>query len=142
MKDMNTHLEHEIELEPAFYEIDPMDVMWHGHYVRFLELARAALMGRLNFGYQQMKEAGFVFPIVELFIRYAQPLRLGQRVRVSARIVEWESRLRVNYEIRDVISGRRLTRAHTVQVAVLVSTGELQYLCPSILWERIGVPAP
>ncbi|MDR2215704.1 MAG: acyl-CoA thioesterase [Nevskiaceae bacterium] len=139
---MIKHLEHEIELEPAFYDIDPMEVVWHGHYVKFLERARGALFGRLNFGYLQMKESGYAFPIIELFIRYAQPLRLGQRVRVLARIVEWESRLRVNYEIRDAASGRRLTRAHTVQVAVDMRSGNMCYLCPKILWERIGVPPP
>jgi acyl-CoA thioester hydrolase len=138
---MTTHLEHEIELEPAFYEIDPMDVVWHGHYAKFLEQARAALMNKLNFGYREMKASGYVFPIIELFIRYAQPLRLGQRVRVLARIVEWESRLRINYEIRDVSSGRRLTRAHTVQVAVSTDDGQMRYLSPKVLWERLGVSA-
>jgi acyl-CoA thioester hydrolase len=136
---MTAHLEHEIELEPAFYDIDPMDVVWHGHYAKFLELARAALMNRLGFGYQEMRDAGFAFPIIELFIRYAQPLRLGQRVCVMARIVEWESRLKVNYEIRDAGSRRRLTKAHTVQVAVNARNGELCYVCPKILWEKLGV---
>jgi acyl-CoA thioester hydrolase len=136
---MNTHLEHEIELEPAFYEIDPMDVVWHGHYAKFMEKARNALMGRFNFGYQQMKESGYAFPIIEMFIRYAQPLRLGQKVKVTARIVEWESRLRVDYQIFDAANGRRLTRAHTVQVAVDMRSGEMCYVCPAVLWERIGV---
>ncbi|MGC4027640.1 MAG: acyl-CoA thioesterase [Steroidobacteraceae bacterium] len=139
---MATHLEHEIELEPTFYEIDPMDVVWHGHYAKFMERVRAALMNRLNFGYREMKESGYAFPIIELFIRYAQPLRLGQRVRISARVVEWESRLRINYEIRDAVSGRRLTRAHTVQVAVDTRTGAMQYVCPRVLWERMGVLPP
>jgi acyl-CoA thioester hydrolase len=96
-------------------------------------------MGKLNFGYAQMRDSGYIFPIVELYIRYAQPLRLGQRVRVRARIVEWESRLRITYEIRDAASGQRLTRAHTVQLAVDAGSGALCYLCPEILWERLGV---
>ncbi|MEO8314367.1 MAG: thioesterase family protein [Pseudomonadota bacterium] len=136
------NLAHEIELEPAFYEIDPMDVVWHGHYVKFLEKARAALMARLEFGYGEMRDSGYAFPIIELFIRYAQPLKLGQKVRVSAKIVEWESRLRVNYEIRDSVTGRRLTRAHTVQVAVDASNGEMCYVCPVILWQKLGVTPP
>jgi acyl-CoA thioester hydrolase len=139
---MTARLAHEIELEPAFYEIDPMDVVWHGHYVKFLEKARSALLAELKIGYREMRDCGYVFPIVELFIRYAQPLRLGQRVRVSARIVEWESRLRVNYEIRDGASGRRLTKAHTVQVAVDARSGELCYICPKELWDALGVAPP
>jgi len=136
---MSVQLEHEIELQPAFFDIDPMNVVWHGHYARFLELARAALMEKLGYSYSQMRESGYLFPIIELFIRYAQPLHLGQRVRVLARIVEWESRLRINYEIHDVASGRRLTRARTVQLAVDAQSGELCYVCPKILWEKLGV---
>jgi acyl-CoA thioester hydrolase len=136
------NLAHEIELEPAFYEIDPMDVVWHGHYAKFLEKARSKLMARFDFGYQEMRDSGYAFPIIELFIRYAQPLKLGQKVRISAKIVEWESRLRIDYEIRDVATGRRLTRAHTVQVAVDASNGELCYVCPEILWRKLGVAPP
>jgi acyl-CoA thioester hydrolase len=136
---MNKHLEHEIELAPAFYEIDPMNVVWHGHYVKFMELARAALLAKLNFSYRDMQECGYVFPVIELFVRYAQPLVLGQKVRVLAKIVEWESRLKVTYEIRDLATNRRLTRAHTVQVAVDARTRELCYVCPQVMWDRLGV---
>ena len=48
-------------------------------------------------------------------------------------------RLKIDYEIRDAGTGQVLTRAHTIQVAVLAATGELQYVCPPILWERLGV---
>ena len=139
---MGKQLEHEMELAPAFYDIDPMNVVWHGHYVKFLELARAELLAKLDFGYHQMKECGYLFPIIELFVRYAQPLVLGQRVIVKAKIVEWESRLKVVYEIRDKATGRRLTRAHTVQVAVDARTGEMSYVCPEVMWERLGVTVP
>jgi acyl-CoA thioester hydrolase len=136
---MTANLEIEIEVTPAFCEVDPMEVVWHGHYVAYLERARAALLARQNFGYHDMRDAGYAFPVIDLHIRYAQPLVLGQRVKVRARIVEWESRLRVLYEIRDSVSGRRLTRAHTVQVAVNLSTRALCYVCPAVLWERLGV---
>ena len=136
---MNKQLEHEIELAAAFYDVDPMNVVWHGHYVKYLELARAELLARLNFGYHQMQECGYLFPIIELFVRYAQPLVLGQRMRVKAKIVEWESRLKVVYEIHDVVTNRRLTRAHTVQVAVDARTKEMCYVCPQVMWDRLGV---
>jgi acyl-CoA thioester hydrolase len=136
---MSKHLEHEIELAPAFYDVDPMNVVWHGHYVKFMELARAALLGKLNFSYRDMQECGYVFPVIELFVRYAQPLVLGQKVRVMAKIVEWESRLKVTYEIRDAATNRRLTRAHTVQVAVDARTQQMCYVCPQVMWDRLGV---
>ena len=139
---MGENLEHEIELAPAFHQIDLMEVVWHGHYADFLERARGALLSRLNFGYREMRASGYAFPVIELHIRYAQPLVLGQRVRIHTRVVEWENRLKIRYEIRDAVTGRRLTKAHTVHVAVEIATGKLCYVCPAVLWERLGVSPP
>lgn len=136
---MADRLEHEIEIEPAFHQIDLMEVVWHGHYADFLERARGALLAKLNYGYREMRASGYAWPVIELHIRYAQPLRLGQRVRIHTRIVEWENRLKIRYEVRDVATGRRLTRAHTVHVAVELATGAMCYLSPAVLWERLGV---
>ena len=47
----------------------------------------------------------------------------------------------MDYAIRDAASGQMLTRAHTIQVAVDAASGEMLYLCPPVLWERLGVPA-
>jgi acyl-CoA thioester hydrolase len=48
----------------------------------------------------------------------------------------------MGYEIRDAASGDVLTRAHTIQVAVDAASGEMRYVCPPVLWERLGVDTP
>ncbi len=129
----------EIVLEPAFHDCDPMNVVWHGHYFKYLEIARCALLRRFDYDYPQMQASGWLWPVVDARIKYVRPLHFGQKLRVGARIVEWENRLRIDYEIRDEASDERLTRAHTIQVAVDAATGELQYVCPQVLWQRLGV---
>lgn len=129
----------EIALEPAFHDCDPMNVVWHGHYFKYLEIARCALLRRFDYDYPQMQASGWLWPVVDARIKYVRPLHFGQKLRVGARIVEWENRLRIDYEIHDEASGERLTRAHTIQVAVDAATGELQYVCPQVLWQRLGV---
>jgi acyl-CoA thioester hydrolase len=32
-----------------------------------------------------------------------------------------------------------MTKGYTIQVAVDAQTMEMQYVCPKILWERLGV---
>lgn len=131
----------EISLEPAFHDCDPMNVVWHGHYFKYLEIARCALLRRFDYDYPQMQASGWLWPVVDARIKYVRPLHYGQALRVRARVVEWENRLRIDYEILDGSSGERLTRAHTIQVAVDATTGELQYVCPPVLWQRLGVEA-
>lgn len=137
--DSRPDLSHEIELSPAFHDLDPMDIVWHGHYAKYLELARCALLQKFNYDYPQMRESGFAWPIVDMRLKYVGMIAYGQRVFVRAEIVEWENRLKIEYQVRDADSGRVLNKAHTIQVALDISTREMRYVCPPVLWERLGV---
>jgi acyl-CoA thioester hydrolase len=137
-----TELCGEIELAPAFHDCDPMQVVWHGNYFKYLELARCALLQRYDYDYPQMQASGWLWPVVDARIKYIRPLLYGQALKVQAAIVEWENRLKIDYRIRDAASGQVLTKAHTVQVAVDAASQELQYVCPEILWQRLGVARP
>ncbi len=126
-----------IEIEVPFHDLDPADIVWHGNYARYLALARDALMRQLGYSHAQMKDAGVLWPVVEMKLRYMQPARLDQRLRVSATIVEHQQRLKIVYEIADAASGRRLTRAHTVQVPVQIPEGRLLFEAPAQLRARL-----
>jgi len=132
-------LSHEIEVQPAFYDLDPMDIVWHGHYVKYLELARCALLERFDYGYPQMRASGYAWPVVDMRLKYVRSATFGQRISVRAEITEWENRLRIDYLLRDAASGERINKAYTVQVAVDLATREMQYVCPPVLLERLGL---
>lgn len=136
---MKPDLVAEIELSPAFHDLDPMAVVWHGHYCKYFELARCALLQRLDYDYPQMRESGYAWPVVDLRSKYVRPVRYGQRIKVRAQIVEWENRLRIDYLVSDAASGEVITRAHTLQVAVDLRTGEMCYASPPVLLQRLGV---
>jgi len=132
-------LSHEIEVVPPFFDIDSMDIVWHGHYVKYLELARCALLDKFDYGYMRMRESGYGWPIVDLRLKYSRSAVFNQPLIVRAEIVEWENRLKMNYTIRDGASGAKINTASSIQVAVSLATREMQYVCPRVLWERLGV---
>jgi acyl-CoA thioester hydrolase len=120
----------DVDLEVRFHDVDMVGVVWHGHYLRYLENARWALMDQIGYGLERMVESGYAWPIVELHTKYIRPSRFGDRLRVRASLVEWESRLTLNYLVTQLDDGARVARARTVQVAVHVATGELQFATP------------
>jgi len=77
-----------------------------------------------------------------MHIRYAGSAKFGQRLKLRAEIVEWENRLKINYLITDALTGRRLSRASTTQVAVDVARSEMCFVSPPVLFEKLGVPQP
>ncbi|MGH8224667.1 MAG: acyl-CoA thioesterase [Gammaproteobacteria bacterium] len=114
-----------------------MAVVWHGHYLRYFEEARVALMRRIGYDYPDMQASGYTWPVIEVHLRYARAAHYAQRLAVTAELLEWENRLRVGYLIADAASGERLTSGYTIQCAVN-DAGELQLVSPSALLERLA----
>ncbi|WP_248795969.1 acyl-CoA thioesterase [Pseudomonas sp. MWU13-2105] len=120
------------EILVPFFDVDSMHVVWHGHYVKYLEVARCALLDHIGHNYTHMLESGYAWPVIDLQLRYVRGAVFGQKINVRANLVEWENRLKVNYLITDLASGERLTRASTVQVAVEIQSREMQLASPKI----------
>lgn len=127
---------------PHFHDLDPMNIVWHGNYVQFFEKARAALLDSIGYGYAEMVEGGHVWPVVDMNLRYYRPLTLGQEFEVEAGIVEWENRLKIAFMIRDAKTGDKITRGHSVQVAVDKATEEMLWETPQVFRDRIAPYLP
>lgn len=127
----------EVEVEVEFQDVDPMGVAWHGHYLKYFERARCALLRSFDYDYPQMRDSGYAWPIVDCRLKYVAPSRYAQRLLVRATLSEWESRLKIDYLIRDAQSGVRITKGYTVQAAVAMPSGELQFASPPALLDRL-----
>lgn len=126
-----------INIDVPFHDVDAMNVAWHGHYVKYFEIARCALLRLFDYDYPEMKASGYLWPVVECHLKYVRPALYNQQLRVEATLLEYENRIKVGYEIFDVKSGERLTKGHTVQVAIDAITHELQYVSPPIVFNNL-----
>lgn len=129
----------EVEMQVQFFDLDPMEIVWHGRYVKFLEVVRCALLDKIDYNYPQMKQSGFAWPVIDMHLRYVAPATFGQRLLLRADLVEWENRLKIDYLITDAHSGKRLHRASTIQVAVDIASGEMCFASPPVLFQKLGV---
>jgi len=127
----------EVEVQVPFHDVDLAGVVWHGHYIKYLENARWAVMDRIGFGLDAMLDSGFIWPVIGLQVKYIHAARYGQPLRVQSSIVEWEAKLVLNYLVLDAKDGSRIGRAQTTQVAVGRETGTLQLLSPACLTDRV-----
>ena len=122
---------HHTEIEVPFFDVDVMQIVWHGHYVKYLEIARCALLDAIGYNYTVMLKHGHAWPVVKLDLKYVRPARFGQKIRVEMAVTEYESCLRIDYILRDAESGTKLTQAHTTQVAQRIDNGEMQFQTPA-----------
>ncbi|MGR9086645.1 MAG: acyl-CoA thioesterase [Gammaproteobacteria bacterium] len=129
----------EIHLQIPFHDVDMMAVVWHGHYAKYFEIARCALLDRIDYNYRAMRDSGYAWPVIDLRLRYVKPAVFGQNIIVKAEIAEWENRLKMNYLITDSLTGARLVKGHTIQVAVDMQKGEMCLESPAVLFDKLGV---
>ena len=125
------------EILVPFFDVDTMNVVWHGHYVKYLEVARCALLDRIGHNYDAMVASGYAWPVIDLQLRYVRGAVFGQKLNVRASLVEWENRLKINYLISDLATSERLTRAVSVQVAVDMSSREMQLASPKVFTDAV-----
>ncbi|OQW72098.1 MAG: 4-hydroxybenzoyl-CoA thioesterase [Proteobacteria bacterium ST_bin11] len=133
----------EVELIVPFHDIDLLNIAWHGHYCKYIEIARCAMLDKIDYGYMAMKDTGYVWPIVDLQLRYVRPAQFEQRIRVSAELVEWEYRMKIKYVVADAETGEVLAKGLTVQAAIDVVNREMSYASPAVFLEKLGIkPSP
>ena len=126
-----------VQIEVAFHDVDQMSVVWHGHYVKYLEIARCALFRRFAYDYPEMTASGYLWPVVDCQVKYVKPAFYLDVLQVEATLLEYENRLKVSYLITNLKTGEKLTKASTTQVALDAKTLELQFLSPAVLLEKI-----
>ena len=136
---MNKPVSHTTEIKVPFHDVDSALIVWHGHYAKYLEVARCELLDTIDYNYNEMIESGYFWPVIDMRLRYVKPSTFGQKILVHSTIVEWENRLKINYVVCCADSGDRLTKASTSQVAVEIETKEMLFESPTVLFDKLGI---
>ncbi|HEY9029943.1 MAG TPA: acyl-CoA thioesterase [Kangiella sp.] len=124
-------------IEVPFFDLDPMQIVWHGNYIKYFEEARCQLLRKIDYDYPQMKASGFYWPIIDIRVKYVNPARYGQKLRCIATLKECENRLLIDYRIEDQETGKKLSKGHSIQVAVTADEFEMQLISPTVLSQKL-----
>ncbi len=65
---------HRCQNRTLYADTDRSSVVYHSNYFRYFELGRASLMRDADYPYCEIEESGYVYPIIEVGIKYYQPL--------------------------------------------------------------------
>lgn len=124
-------LKRRYEFKAEFFDADPMGVMWHGNYVKYLEMARCRLLDELNFNYIKMQNRGFALPIIKMDLKYINPIYFNDDFIVEISLVECDITLKFNYILLSK-DNQIIAKASTTQVAVTLNK-ETLYAIPDEL---------
>ena len=124
------------EFQVAFFDLDPMNVVWHGNYVKYMELGRCALLDKIGYNYTEMVKSGYAFPVTDIKVRYIKPLYFGEHARIVSHLVEYENMIKIKYEIFNE-KGELTTKAESTQMAFNIKKMESEFTCPEVFVKRV-----
>lgn len=121
-----------------FYDLDPMNVVWHGNYIKYLETARCDLLSKIGYDYDRMREDGVAYPIAKMDLKFIKPCTFNQKLRIVSSVEELEPCLIIKYVIFDADTGEKVFTAKSMQICVDVISKESVYSAPKGLKEKFA----
>ena len=110
---------------------DYSGVVWHGNYIAWMEEARVEYLRSIGIEFADLVAMGCDLPVVELSLRYHQPIRLGVSAIVKTRLVE-STGVRINwdYEIQSYDRQETFVTGKVVLVGVDREKGKIMRQLP------------
>lgn len=90
----------EVRISVPFFDLDPMQIVWHGNYLNYFEIARAALFEHHGVDlYSYYEREKIIFPIIRTATKHIFPLKHRDEIIVKATLVDAHIKLVVDFEI-------------------------------------------
>jgi acyl-CoA thioester hydrolase len=129
----------EVRLKVPFHDLDPAQIVWHGNYLRYFDMARFALFKDAGVDlYDYFTGKRYAFPVIKTSTKHIAPLRYGDEFICRAKVLEARIKISLDFEIRLADSGLVCTRGRGDQVAVKMPEMELQLEIPAEIRRALG----
>jgi acyl-CoA thioester hydrolase len=121
-----------------YAETDQMNIVYHGNYAQYFEVARAESIRELGFTYKDMEAMGIIMPIVELHIKYIRPAHYDDLLTIKTILKELPTGHRIEF-LQEVYNetGKLLTTGKVALYFIDAKTGEKSTM-PTDLHDKIA----
>ncbi len=129
----------DIKLRVPFHDLDPLQIVWHGNYMKYFDQARFGLFKQAGLDlYRYFVDQRIVFPVTRFSSKHIVPLRYDDEFICKATVVEAVYKIGISFEIRLADSGLLCTRGASEQVAVTMPEMEMQFEIPRDITAALG----
>ena len=120
-----------VTLKVPYYDVDLMQIVWHGNYLKYFDVARQALFRKYGVDLQRyIEDTRYAFPIVRSTIKHMWPLRFDDEFTCTVVLKEARVRIVLDFEIKLISNGKLCAKGWTEQVAVLLPEMEMVFQIP------------
>lgn len=129
----------EVRFTVPFHDLDPMQMVWHGNYLKYFEVARSALFAQSGVDlFDYFKKTNCLFPIIKTATKHVASLMYLDEFKCKAFIVEAKYKIVMDFQIRLLKNNQLCARGRTEQVAVKYPEKEILFEIPKDIREALG----
>jgi acyl-CoA thioester hydrolase len=133
------NMSNEIRLTVPFHDVDLMQIVWHGNYLKYFDIARFELFHNAGVDlWEFFKKTNYLFPITKTTTKHIVPLRYGDEFICKATIIDARIKIVIDFEVR--LTGRNeiCTKGRGDQVAVKYPELEMMLEIPDEIRKALG----
>ena len=126
-------MKHIFEQKVFYSDTDAYGVVWHGSYLRWLEMGRVGVCEMLGHNLIDLKDKDIVLPVVNLNVKYRMSAKLNDVVVTETEISEFNGfTVKFKQIIRSKETGKVCIDAE-VSVVAIDNNGKLYRKMPEVL---------
>lgn len=121
------------EQKVYYSDTDAYGVVWHGSYLRWLEMGRIELCEDMGYNLAELQAQNITLPVVNINVRYKSSAKLNDEMIIETSLQKFNP-LTVTFEqkISDKTTGKTFVEA-IVDVVAIDNNGKLYRKMPQIL---------
>ncbi|MBQ8634614.1 acyl-CoA thioesterase [bacterium] len=123
-------MKHAFNTQVFYSDTDAYGVVWHGSYLRWLEMGRVLLCEQAGYKLSELEKEDIVLPVAELNIKYKYSARLEDNITIETEVVDY-GKFYITFQqtIKDEKSAKVYIEA-TVKVVAINKSGKLYRSLP------------
>ena len=126
-----------VEIEVPFHDVDMLKVVWHGHYYKYFEIARTALLKKACIDASLMNQLACSFVVIDSQCRHKAPLQFADTATVASWVSKIDHRIEILYVVRRRSDGRLCAKGRT-SLVLIDANGHFIRKVPREISDRIG----
>jgi Predicted thioesterase len=108
-----------IHIRVPFYDVDSIQMVWHGNFVKYLEEGRESFGFKYGLEYLHIYNSGYLAPIADMHIEYKNTAGIGDTLIVETSYKPCRgAKLMFDYIVTRESDGELILKASTVQLFV------------------------
>jgi acyl-CoA thioester hydrolase len=128
----------ETKIRVRYGETDQMNVVYHGNYADYFEVARAESIRQLGMTYKEIEASGVAMPVVELHIKFLRPAHYDDLLTVRTSLKEFPQSYRIEFHQEVHNESGKLLAAGRVVLYFMDTKKMVKSAMPKMLAEKLS----